>query len=214
RAYSISSSPLLHPDSVHLTVATVRWKNDKRQYAGCASGYLADRAAVGDTSGLFVAPNKLFRPPEDTNTPIIMVGPGTGVAPFRAFLQERQAMDAKGRNWLFFGDQTCAHDFIYEDELSVWASDGLLTRMDLAFSRDQDEKIYVQHRMLENGKDLFSWLEDGAIFYVCGDATRMAKDVETALKTIIAEHGAMSAEDADAYLAKMRKAKRYLRDVY
>ncbi|MEM9355117.1 MAG: sulfite reductase flavoprotein subunit alpha [Pseudomonadota bacterium] len=214
RAYSISSSPLTHPDSVHLTVATVRWSGANRDYAGCCSGYLADRVSVGDKAGLFVAPNKLFRPPANSDTPIIMVGPGTGIAPFRAFLQERQAVGACGRNWLFFGDQRCTEDFIYEDELSAMADDGLLTRMDLAFSRDQADKIYVQHRMIENGKDLFAWLEDGAAFYVCGDATRMAKDVEKALRSIVAEHGGMSAESAADYVAQLRKTKRFLRDVY
>ncbi|MEM9356301.1 MAG: sulfite reductase flavoprotein subunit alpha [Pseudomonadota bacterium] len=214
RAYSISSSPLVHKTSVHLTVATVRWDGNGRKYSGCCSGYLADRLDVGQTAQLFAVPNKLFRPPADTDTPMIMVGPGTGIAPFRAFLQERQAIGAKGRNWLFFGDQHCASDFIYEEEFSAMADDGLLSRMDLAFSRDQKEKVYVQHRMAENGRDLFAWLEDGAAFYVCGDATRMAKDVEMTLKEIIAEHGAMSKQDAEAYLARLRKEKRYLRDVY
>lgn len=145
---------------------------------------------------------------------MIMVGPGTGIAPFRAFLQERRARDAKGRNWLFFGDQHRANDFIYEDELGDMSRDGLLTRLDLAFSRDQDAKIYVQTRMKENGKALFSWLEEGASFYVCGDASRMARDVDTALTDIIATHGNMSADKATDYVAGLRREKRYLRDVY
>jgi sulfite reductase (NADPH) flavoprotein alpha-component len=145
---------------------------------------------------------------------MIMVGPGTGIAPFRAFLQERRARGAAGRNWLFFGDQHRASDYIYEDEIGAMSDSGLLTRLDLAFSRDQAEKVYVQNRMLENGKELFAWLEDGGHFYVCGDATRMAKDVDRALHQVIATHGGLSAEDASEYVNKLKKDKRYLRDVY
>src|SRR5690606_39084537 len=155
-----------------------------------------------------------FRLPADNDAPVIMVGPGTGIAPFRAFLEQRRAVGAKGRNWLFFGDQKRASDFIYEDELAAMGKDGVLTRLDLAFSRDQAEKIYVQTRMRENGRDLFAWLEDGAYFYVCGDASRMAKDVEDALRDVVSSHGGMTAEAADAYVAALRKSKRYLRDVY
>jgi sulfite reductase (NADPH) flavoprotein alpha-component len=214
RAYSISSSPLAHPGQVHLTIASVRWRAEEREHGGVCSTFLADRVAEGETAGIFVSPNKAFRLPADNDVPVIMVGPGTGIAPFRAFLEQRRTLGAKGRNWLFFGDQHRASDFIYEDELTAMGKDGLLTRLDLAFSRDQAEKIYVQTRMKENGRDLYSWLEDGAYFYVCGDATRMAKDVEDALRDVIAVHGGLSAEAANDYVAALRKAKRYLRDVY
>ncbi|WP_417669194.1 sulfite reductase subunit alpha [Roseibium sp.] len=214
RAYSISSSPLVAGDSVHLTVASVRYSGNGRVHGGVCSTYLADRVGDDDRPGIFVSPNKAFRVPEDTDRPVIMVGPGTGIAPFRAFLQERQATGAKGRNWLFFGDQHKAHDFIYEDELAAMVDQGVLSRMDLAFSRDQDQKIYVQHRMKENGKDLFAWLEDGGYFYVCGDALRMAKDVDQALHEVITEHGGKSPDEAEDYVATLKREKRYLRDVY
>lgn len=214
RAYSISSSPKEAEDRVHLTVASVRYHAANRDRGGVCSTYMADRVAEGASAGIFVSPNKAFRVPGNDDAPMIMVGPGTGIAPFRAFLQERRARGAKGQNWLFFGDQRRESDFIYEDELSTMSRDGLLTRLDLAFSRDQDAKIYVQTRMKENGKALFSWLEDGASFYVCGDASRMARDVDTALGDIIAEHGGMTAEKAADYLAGLKKDKRYLRDVY
>jgi sulfite reductase (NADPH) flavoprotein alpha-component len=214
RAYSISSSPLAHPGRVHLTIASVRWRAQNREHGGVCSTFLADRVGEGEKAGIFVSPNKAFRPPADNDAPMIMVGPGTGVAPFRAFLEQRGVTGAKGRNWLFFGDQHRADDFVYEDELTAMGRNGLLTRLDLAFSRDQDEKIYVQTRMRENGRDLFAWLEEGACFYVCGDASRMAKDVEDALRDIIATHGGLSAEAANDYVATLRKTKRYLRDVY
>lgn len=214
RAYSISSSPKAANGHVHLTVASVRYHSDHRDRGGVCSTYLADRLEEGSTAGIFVSPNKSFRLPEDDDAPVIMVGPGTGIAPFRAFLQERRARAASGRNWLFFGDQHRDCDFIYEDELSDMSSDGLLTRLDLAFSRDQDEKIYVQTRMRENGKALYQWLEDGASFYVCGDASRMARDVDDALVDIIATHGATSKESAADYVANLKREKRYLRDVY
>lgn len=214
RAYSISSSPLAAKGSVHLTIASVRYRSGGRDRGGVCSTFLADRVAAGEKAGIFVSPNKAFRPPADHDAPMIMVGPGTGIAPFRAFLQEREARGAKGRNWLFFGDQKRADDFIYEDEIGDMSRSGLLTRLDLAFSRDQAEKIYVQNRMKENGKALFAWLEEGGHFYVCGDATRMARDVDQALHDIIAEHGGMSAEAAGSYVGRMKKEKRYLRDVY
>ncbi|GLK77178.1 sulfite reductase [NADPH] flavoprotein alpha-component [Methylopila jiangsuensis] len=214
RAYSISSSPLVYPDSVHLTVAAVRWRSEHRDHGGVCSTFLADRVDADGRVGVFVSPNKAFRPPADPNAPMVMIGPGTGVAPFRAFLQQRQATGARGRNWLFFGDQHRAHDFSYEDELGAMSRDGVLTRLDLAFSRDQAEKIYVQTRMRENGPDLFAWLEDGASVYVCGDASRMAKDVDDALHDVIRVHGARSPEAAADYVDDLRKAKRYLRDVY
>ncbi|MEM8877602.1 MAG: sulfite reductase subunit alpha [Pseudomonadota bacterium] len=214
RAYSISSSPKAHENEVHLTVASVRWDSEGREHRGVCSTYMADELGEGDPVGIFMSPNKAFRLPDDGDVPIVMVGPGTGVAPFRAFLEERRERGATGRNWLFFGDQHRAEDFIYEDEISTMSADGLLTRLDLAFSRDQNEKIYVQSRMRENGKALFSWLEEGAYFYVCGDATRMARDVDTALGELIAEHGGFSGEDADAYVSNLKREKRYLRDVY
>ncbi|AYD04406.1 sulfite reductase subunit alpha [Neorhizobium sp. NCHU2750] len=214
RAYSISSSPKEAESRVHLTVASVRYHAAGRHRGGVCSTHMADRVAEGATAGIFVSQNKSFRVPGNDDAPMIMVGPGTGIAPFRAFLQERRGRGAKGRNWLFFGDQRRESDFIYEDELSTMSRDGLLTRLDLAFSRDQDAKIYVQTRMKENGKALFSWLEDGASFYVCGDATRMARDVDTALGEIIAEHGGMTPEKAADYLANLKRDKRYLRDVY
>ena len=214
RAYSISSSPLAEPGRVGLTVAAVRYLRGNRDRGGVCSTFLADRLAVGDTAGIFVSPNTAFRPPADGDTPMIMVGPGTGIAPFRAFLQERRATGARGRNWLFFGDQHVAHDFLYREELTAMRDSGLLDRLDLAFSRDQREKIYVQTRMREHGAELFSWLADGAHFYVCGDATHMAKDVDAALHEIVARHGGMPPDDANDYVAAMRKEKRYVRDVY
>jgi len=214
RAYSISSSPKEANGHVHLTVASVRYHSAGRDRGGVCSTYLADRVAEGGNAGIFVSQNKAFRVPGDDKAPMIMVGPGTGIAPFRAFLQERRARGSAGKNWLFFGDQRRESDFIYEDELAAMSRDGLLTRLDLAFSRDQAEKIYVQTRMKENGKALFSWLEEGASFYVCGDASRMARDVDTALAEIICEHGGLTPEKAADYIAMLKKEKRYLRDVY
>ncbi|NLG55594.1 MAG: sulfite reductase subunit alpha [Rhodococcus sp.] len=214
RAYSISSSSKADPSTVHLTVASVRHSGGGRERGGVASTFLADRVAEGGTAGIFVSPNKSFRVPGDDSAPMIMVGPGTGVAPFRAFLQERKARGASGKNWLFFGDQHRASDYIYEEELTQFSDDGVLHRLDLAFSRDQAEKVYVQTRMAEQGKDLYSWLEEGGHFYVCGDASRMAKDVDTALHKVIEVHGAMSAEAAGEYVSNLKREKRYLRDVY
>jgi sulfite reductase (NADPH) flavoprotein alpha-component len=215
RLYSISSSLLAHPNQVHLTVGVVRYKNsDGRECGGVASTYLADRIRPGQKVRAFVQPAHRFGLPANGQTPIIMVGPGTGIAPFRAFLQERKALSATGKNWLLFGDQRSATDFLFEDELRTYHSDGLLTRLETAFSRDQAEKIYVQHRMLEHGGELWNWLQEGAHFYVCGDAKRMAADVDQALKTIISTHGNLSAADADAYVAELTKAGRYQRDVY
>ena len=214
RAYSISSSPKAHDNEVHLTVAAVRWENNGRPHRGVCSTFLADQTPVGESAGVFMMPNKNFRVPKDDTVPMIMVGPGTGIAPFRAFLEERKAREAKGSNWLFFGDQTRAQDFIYEDEISLMSASGVLNRLALAFSRDQDEKIYVQHRMQENGKDLYAQLEEGGYFFVCGDATRMAKDVDAALHDIIQTHGGMSEEAAIEYVNDLKRAKRYVRDVY
>ncbi|MCZ7470575.1 sulfite reductase flavoprotein subunit alpha [Agrobacterium sp. O3.4] len=214
RAYSISSSPLVAENSVHLTIASVRYRADGRERGGVCSTYLADRVEADQNAGIFVSPNKAFRVPRDNGAPVIMVGPGTGIAPFRAFLQERQARGAAGKNWLFFGDQHRQSDFIYENELGDMSRDGVLTRLDLAFSRDQAEKIYVQTRMRQNGKALYQWLEEGGYFYVCGDATRMAKDVDDALHQIVADEASISAEAASEYVNRLKREKRYLRDVY
>ena len=213
RAYSISSSPNACDGSVHLTVASVRYGDDDRERHGVCSTYLADRVGDG-TVGIFVTRNKAFRVPSDDTAPMIMVGPGTGIAPFRGFLQERRARGATGKNWLFFGDQRRDCDYIYEDELAEFTASGVLTRLDLAFSRDQAEKIYVQTRMTEHGAELFAWLEEGGHFYICGDASRMAKDVDAALHAIVAEHGGMSPEQAAEYVTALKREKRYVRDVY
>ncbi|EJL91449.1 sulfite reductase subunit alpha [Pantoea sp. BIGb0393] len=214
RAYSISSSSKAHPNQVHLTIASVRYHSGGRERKGVCSTYLAERVRRGEKPAIFISPNKAFRVPANGNAPLIMVGPGTGIAPFRAFLQERQATGAEGKNWLFFGDQHQAHDYIYEDELQAWQEKGLLTNLDLAFSRDQEEKIYVQNRMLEKGAELYAWLQDGAYFYVCGDASRMAKDVDAALYEVVRQFGGLSSERAAAYIDQLKKDKRYLRDVY
>ena len=214
RAYSISSSPNKHPGSVHLTVASVRWNDNGRDHLGVCSTFLADRIAQNGKAGVFISPNKAFRIPSNDDAPMIMVGPGTGVAPFRAFLEERQIRGAKGQNWLFFGDQTRASDFIYEQELIEMQAAGVLTRLDLAFSRDQKEKVYVQNKMHEHGAELYQWLENGGYFYVCGDATRMAKDVDQALCDIIAAQGSLSSDKAKEYVNNLKREKRYLRDVY
>ncbi|MFE7273678.1 sulfite reductase flavoprotein subunit alpha [Streptomyces sp. NPDC057623] len=208
RQYSIASSPLAHPDRVHLTVASVRYG----RYEGVASTYLADRVDSG--VGVFVQPNASFGVPADDDAPMIMIGPGTGIAPFRGFLHERAARGAAGRNWLFFGDQHRETDFVYEDELTGLRERGVLTELDLAFSRDQAEKVYVQTRMRERSRELYSWLEEGAHLYVCGDASRMAKDVEAALLGVIAGQRGRGDDDAAEYLARLRRAKRYVRDVY
>jgi len=214
RQYSISSSPLAHPDRIHLTIASVRYGDVNRRHSGVASTHLADRVAVGDEVGVYLQPNAAFSVPADDAAPLIMVGPGTGIAPFRGFLHERAASGATGRNWLFFGDQHRDTDFVYRDELTALQEQGVLTRMDLAFSRDQAEKVYVQTRMREQSRELYAWLEDGATFTVCGDASRMAKDVETALLQVIATERGKGDDDAAEYLADLRRAKRYVRDVY
>ncbi|KDA92883.1 sulfite reductase subunit alpha [Pantoea agglomerans] len=214
RAYSISSSSKAHPDQVHLTVASVRYHSGGRNRGGVCSTYLAERVRRGEKPAIFISPNKSFRVPANNSAPLIMVGPGTGIAPFRAFLQERQATGAQGKNWLFFGDQHQEHDFIYQDELLAWRDNGLLTRLDLAFSRDQEKKIYVQSRMLEQGAELYVWLQEGAYFYVCGDASRMAKDVDNALYEVVRQFGGLSTERAADYVDQLKKEKRYLRDVY
>jgi sulfite reductase (NADPH) flavoprotein alpha-component len=214
RLYSISSSLRAHPGEVHLTVGVVRYPMGQRLRKGVASTYLAERVAPGGEVRVFVHPSHRFQLPDDGDRPMIMVGPGTGIAPFRAFLEERQALAARGKNWLFYGDQSRATDFLYEEQLQEFQRGGLLTRLDTAFSRDQAEKVYVQTRMLERARELWGWLEEGAHFYVCGDAKRMATDVDRALQQVIAEQGDLSAEAARAYVADMTRAGRYQRDVY
>jgi sulfite reductase (NADPH) flavoprotein alpha-component len=212
RLYSIASSPAAHHSSVHLTISIVRYETNRRKRKGVCSTFLADRAQ--QKIGTFVHRSPHFRLPEDHTKPVIMVGPGTGIAPFRGFLYEREAVGAAGRNWLFFGDQKESTDFLYQDELFRFKKNGLLTQFSTAFSRDQPEKIYVQQRMLENAAELWAWLEEGAHFYVCGDAQRMAKDVDAALHTIVEQAGQKSKEEADAYLKKLKADHRYQRDVY
>jgi sulfite reductase (NADPH) flavoprotein alpha-component len=214
RLYSIASSPKAHLCQVHLTVSAVRYESHGRIRKGVASTFLADRAVEPNATRIFVQSSHGFKLPKSGETPIIMVGPGTGIAPFRAFLEERQVTGAKGKNWLFFGDQKRSTDFLYEEQLTNWLSDGHLTRLDLAFSRDQVEKIYVQHRMLEHSAELWSWLQEGAHFYVCGDASRMAKDVDSALHTIAQRVGALDTEAAADFVEKLKTDKRYQRDVY
>ncbi|MEU1279754.1 sulfite reductase subunit alpha [Streptomyces sp. NPDC005805] len=214
RQYSISSSPLAHPGRVHVTVASVRYTRGDRRHGGVASTYLADRLGADPAAGVFVQPNASFGVPADDDAPMVMIGPGTGVAPFRGFLHERAARGASGRNWLFFGDRHRARDFVYEEELTALRESGVLSRLDLAFSRDQAEKVYVQTRMRERSRELYAWLEDGAHLYVCGDASRMAKDVDAALLGVVAEQRGRGDDDAAEYLADLRRAKRYVRDVY
>jgi sulfite reductase (NADPH) flavoprotein alpha-component len=214
RLYSIASSPRVYPTEVHLTVAIVRYETNNRQRVGVCSTFMADRAGVGTTPVPVFVSHSHFGPPEDTSKDCIMVGPGTGIAPFRAFVQDRAAVGATGRNWLFFGDQKRATDFIYEEEWTDFLAKGQLARMDTAFSRDQLTKIYVQDRMREHAAELWAWISAGAFFYVCGDAKRMAKDVDTTLHDIIAEQGRMSVEQAAEYVKQLKKDKRYQRDVY
>ena len=214
RLYSISSSPRAHPGQVHLTVGAVRYTNSLgRECGGVASTFLAGRLRNGQAVRVFIHPSHKFGLPEN-DKPVIMVGPGTGIAPFRAFLEERAATSCKGKNWLFFGDQREGHDFLFRDELDRYQKDGVLTRLDTAFSRDSDKKVYVQHRMLEQGAEMWKWLAEGAHFYVCGDAKRMASDVDKALRQVIIESGGLSAADADKYVSDMVRSGRYQRDVY
>ena len=214
RMFSIASSQAMHRDNVQTTVRVVRYETHGRERQGLASGHMGDRAPVGGTFPIFLHANAAFRLPEDTNAPVIMIGPGTGIAPFRAFLEERQATGQRGDNWLFFGEQRRALDYLYQEQFEGMHRDGLLTRLDTAFSRDQAKKVYVQDRMTENAAELYAWLERGAYFYVCGDATRMAKDVETALLDAIAKGANATPDHANEYLHMMKKQKRYQRDVY
>ena len=214
RLYSIASSPKPYPAEVHLTVSTVRYTTNHRERVGVCSTFLADRVHVGTTPVPVFVSNSHFGVPEDGARDMIMVGPGTGIAPFRAFLQERVATGASGRHWVFFGEQHRATDFLYEEEWAAWLAQGQLTRLDTAFSRDQIIKVYVQDRMRENAAELWSWIQNGANFYVCGDAKRMAKDVDQALHDIIAGQGRMDVAAAADYVKQMKKDKRYQKDVY
>lgn len=214
RLYSIASSPLAHPGEVHLTVASVRYHSHNQDRKGITSTYLADLVRKGDTVPVYTHENKNFRLPPSGETPIIMVGPGTGVAPFRAFVEHRAELGQSGKSWLFFGDQRYTYDFLYQLEWQEHLTSGALSKLDVAFSRDQPEKIYVQHRMLEKARELYAWLESGAHFYVCGDATRMANDVHEALLTVVEKQGGKSREAAEAYVEDLKKSKRYQRDVY
>ncbi len=213
RLYSIASSPKHVGSAAHLTVSAVRWQQRGRLRKGVASVFLAERAPPGAMVPVFVQPGRDFRLPADGAAPIVMIGPGTGVAPFRAFLQERRALGAGGRNWLFFGDRHRGSDFLYGEELAAYHRDGLLTRLDTAFSRDQPERVYVQQRMREHAAELWRWIEEGAYVFVCG-AAAMAKDVDAALAAIIARQGAMGTAAAKLYLADLARTRRYLRDVY
>lgn len=215
RMYSIASSQSEVEEEVHLTVGVVRYPQaDGTVRSGGTSSFLADRVSEGGEVRVFVEHNDNFRLPADSNTPVIMVGPGTGIAPFRAFIQERDAQGAEGKNWLFFGNPHFTQDFLYQVEWQKYVKSGLLTKIDLAFSRDQAEKIYVQDKLKAKGAEVWQWLQEGAHFYVCGDANRMAKDVHDALVNIVVEHGGKSAEDAEEYVNELRRAKRYQRDVY
>ena len=214
RLYSIASSPKAHPGEVHLTVAEVRYEQFERKCKGVASTWLGNRLAPGNQLGVYVQAAPHFRLPEDDNAPLIMIGPGTGIAPFRAFLEEREARGASGDNWLFFGDRHAASDFLYQAQLLRWRENKLLTRLDLAWSRDSAQKVYVQTHIQENGRLFFDWLERGACVYVCGDAARMAKDVDAAIHALIAEHGRLDQAGAAQYVKKLADERRYQRDVY
>jgi sulfite reductase (NADPH) flavoprotein alpha-component len=214
RLYSIASSMDAHPEEVHLTIGAVRYTAHGRDRDGVASVMVAERIQEGDTISVFIQPNKHFHLPESIDTDIIMVGPGTGIAPFRSFIEDRAVNKGDGRTWLFFGDQHADTDFLYQDEFEQYQKDGVLTKLDTAFSRDTDQKVYVQHKMLENSKELYEWISNGAYFYVCGDKQRMAKDVHEALIDIIEKEGNMTRIDAEAYLTDIQKQGRYLRDVY
>lgn len=214
RLYSISSSQALCSDSVHLTVRVVLYESHGRRRQGVCSSYIGERIPVGGVLPVFIHSNQLFRMPADPDVPVIMVGPGTGVAPFRAFLQHKQAGCGRWPMWLVFGDQRFSEDFLYREEFLAWQKDGTLQRLDTAFSRDQKEKVYVQQRIREQSAMLWNWLDQGAYFYVCGDSKKMAPDVEAAVLEAVATHSGKGAEYAAEYLAEMKKQKRYLKDVY
>jgi sulfite reductase (NADPH) flavoprotein alpha-component len=214
RLYSISSSPHAHVGQIHTTVAVVRYRSHNRERGGVCSTLFADRTKTGDQLPIYIQPNSKFRLPRSGDTPVIMIGPGTGIAPFRAFLHERRALGATGRNWLFFGERSAATDFLYREELEAMQKDTHLTRLDLAFSRDQEHKVYVQDRMLEQAPQFWSWLQDGASVYVCGDASRMAKDVDATIHTIAEEQGHLDPEAAREFVSSLKDQHRYHRDVY
>lgn len=214
RLYSIASSQQATPDEVHITVRAVRYEANGRNRYGVCSVQLAERLAPGDSLPVFIQHNPNFKLPENPETPIIMIGPGTGVAPFRSFLSEREETGGAGKTWLFYGDQRFSTDFLYQVEWQRWLKEGVLTRMDVAFSRDSEQKVYVQHRMLEKSRELYAWLQDGAAVYVCGDEKKMAHDVHAALTAILEREGGLSPEEASEYLTRMQQQKRYQRDVY
>ncbi|MEE2944573.1 MAG: flavodoxin domain-containing protein [Pseudomonadota bacterium] len=214
RLYSISSSPKAHPGEVHLTVGEVRYNLHDSDRKGVASTYLGERLAEGGMVGVYVQKSAHFHIPDDDNVPLIMIGPGTGIAPFRAFLEEREARGAEGKNWLFFGDQHEACDYLYRDQIEAWCESEVLNKASLAWSRDTSEKVYVQTLLKKDGKEIYDWLEEGAAIYICGDASRMASDVDKALREVIQEHGGKSAEEADAYMEMLSSSHRYQRDVY
>ncbi|PRS47974.1 assimilatory sulfite reductase (NADPH) flavoprotein subunit [Bacillus sp. MZGC1] len=214
RLYSIASSLKANEEEVHLTIGAVRYDAHGRERQGVCSILCAERLEPGDTLPVYIQHNQNFKLPENPDAPIIMVGPGTGIAPFRSFMQEREEIGANGKSWLFFGDQHFVTDFLYQTEWQKWLKDGVLTKMDVAFSRDSEEKVYVQHQMKKQSKELFEWLEQGAYVYVCGDEKHMAHDVHGTLLLIIQEEGAMSKEKAESYLANLQQQKRYQRDVY
>lgn len=214
RLYSISSSPSTHQGEVHTTIAVVRYRSLNRERGGVCSTLIADRVPVGECAPIYIQPNKKFRLPQNPDAPVIMIGPGTGIAPFRAFLHERRATGARGHNWLFFGDRNSVNDFLYREELENMMNDGHLTQLDTAFSRDQEHKVYVQDKMLEQAARFWAWLQDGASIYVCGDASRMAKDVDAMLHTIAEKQGGMSHDNAKEYVRNLKDEHRYHRDVY
>jgi sulfite reductase (NADPH) flavoprotein alpha-component len=214
RLYSIASSSRLFPNEIHLTVAVIRYRTNERDRVGVCSSFKADRVRVGETPTYVFVSDSHFGPPDDGAKDCVMVGPGVGIAPFRAFLQDRVARGATGRNWVFFGDQHRAYDFIYEDEWRDYLARGQVHRLDLAWSRDQAHKIYVQDKMRENAAELWAWLAGGANFYVCGDARHMAKDVDATLHEIVARQGGLDATASAEYVKRMKKEKRYQRDVY
>ncbi|UAB70667.1 assimilatory sulfite reductase (NADPH) flavoprotein subunit [Vibrio sp. SCSIO 43132] len=214
RLYSIASAQSEVDEEVHLTVGVVEYDVGEETRYGGASSFLSHRLEEGGEVKVFVENNNNFKLPQDDNTPVIMIGPGTGIAPFRSFIQERDNRDAEGKNWLFFGDRTFTQDFLYQVEWQKYLKSGILTQLDVAFSRDQQEKVYVQHRILEHAEQVWQWIQDGAYIYVCGDATRMAKDVNDALITVAQDQGGLSQEKAEEFVNDLRKAKRYQRDVY
>ncbi|CAH0226964.1 assimilatory sulfite reductase (NADPH) flavoprotein subunit [Peribacillus simplex] len=214
RLYSIANSLSAYPDEVHLTIGAVRYESHGRERNGVCSILCADRLQPGDMLPVYIQHNQNFKQPKNPDTPIIMVGPGTGIAPFRSFIQDREESEAKGKTWLFFGDQHFVTDFLYQTEWQKWLETGVLTKMDVAFSRDTDEKVYVQNRMLEHSGELYEWLQEGAAVYICGDEKNMAHDVHNTLIEIIEKEGNMSHADAQAYLDEMQQNKRYQRDVY